>query len=139
MKHQVQALGLDVDELAVPDDIADRQPDQRRGSRVVGLQNADRPQLDTDDRQAVGALAKEVDERLNLGKLGHSPILAQQVPSQKALHESMIRGPAPDRLSSNADDRPELTQETVAVGRATYRHVPTHPRGELLDGHRYAV
>ena len=80
----MQTFSVNVDKLAVPGDMGDRQAVQRCGSRVIGLQNADRPQLDTDDGQAASTLAQEVDERLNLWELRHSLILAQVASKQKA-------------------------------------------------------
>ena len=71
VEDQVQPLGGDVDELAVPGDVVDLQAPQGRERRVVGLQRAERGELDVGDGVADAALAQEPRERLDLGHLRH--------------------------------------------------------------------
>ena len=79
VRDQVQALALQVEELAVPVHAGDRPPHERRRRRVHGLQRLDRDHVGPGDRTAAGPRAQEGGERLDLGQLRH----ALQVPGAR--------------------------------------------------------
>ena len=62
----------DVEELAVPGDVVDQRAVERGQRRVVGLQRAERGDVDADDRAVGEASAQVLDQRLHLGQLGHA-------------------------------------------------------------------
>ena len=67
----MQAAHVEVEELAVPGDAGDLEAGQGGDRRVVGLQHADRADVDPGDDPADRALAEEPGERLDLGQLRH--------------------------------------------------------------------
>jgi hypothetical protein len=73
--HQVHALRLDVEELAMPLHVVDRQPDEGRNRRVVRLQGADRGDVGTGEGVRDRAIPQERGQRLDLRQLGHPAIV----------------------------------------------------------------
>ena len=72
VQHQVGAGDVDVEELAVPGDAVDHAAGQRGDGRVVGLQAAERGDVDAYDGAAFESTGQVVDERFDLGQLGHA-------------------------------------------------------------------
>ena len=70
------AVGVDVEELAVPVDAVDGRPLERLRRRVERLEHAERRELDLRDGETVRPLGEEVDERLHLRQLRHGPSLS---------------------------------------------------------------
>ena len=71
MEDQVQAGGLDVEELAVPGDVVDQRALERGQRRVEGLQRAERRDVDLGDGVAVEPAPQVEGQRFHLGQLGH--------------------------------------------------------------------
>lgn len=69
---QVQPVGVDVEELAVPGDTGDGAPGQRGVRRVVGLQDADRDGQDIRDLPPDQLVGQEVPQRLDFGQFRHT-------------------------------------------------------------------
>jgi hypothetical protein len=80
--HQVEAVDVEVQELAVPRHPGDRQAAERGHRRVVGLERGDGENIDPRDGVADRALAQEDGERLDLWQFGH----ASQYPSRHGPH-----------------------------------------------------
>jgi hypothetical protein len=76
VEDQVDAVDVDVQPLAVAVDAGDAQAEQGGRRRVVGLEDADRPDVDPRDRAADQPLAQEAGERLDLGQFGHDLTVA---------------------------------------------------------------
>ena len=87
---EVQAVDVQVEELPEPAYVGDRQPGQRAGRRVVGLQHADRRHVDPRDDATDRPAPEELRQGLDLGELGHLPSLGRRVTA---------RAPSPDRRS----------------------------------------
>ncbi|MDT4864058.1 hypothetical protein FQZ97_988030 [compost metagenome] len=73
VEHQVQAAGLDVEELAVAADVVDEGALDGRERRVVGLERAEGGDVDAAEGTAVEPAPQVEGQRLDLGQLGHGP------------------------------------------------------------------
>ena len=67
MNGQVQTIYIDVEELAAPRHISDRQPTERGHRWIVGLQNGDPGDVDAGHHASNEPLAEKPCERLHLG------------------------------------------------------------------------
>ena len=77
VEAEVQAGGLDVEELAVPGDPVDHRALERGQRRVEGLQGAERGDVDLDDRVPVEPAPQVEGQRFHLGQLGHGASLGR--------------------------------------------------------------
>ena len=68
---EVQAGGLDVEELAVPGDVVDQRALERGQRRVEGLQGAERRDVDLRDGVPVQPAPQIEGQGFHLGQLGH--------------------------------------------------------------------
>jgi hypothetical protein len=90
---QVQAGGVDVDELAVPGDAVDEAAGQGAQRRVEGLQGAERRDVDPGDGPVLEPAAQVERETFDLGQLGPAtsvggPGLARFGPGRPGLARS---------------------------------------------------
>ena len=67
----MDAVDVQVEELAVPTDPGDGETVQRRGRWVEGLEHADRADLDAGNHPSDGPLAEERRQRLDLRQFRH--------------------------------------------------------------------
>jgi hypothetical protein len=85
VEHQVDAGGLEIEELAVPAYVVDERALQRAERRVIGLERAELDEVDLGDG-AVAQPALQVEgQRLDLRQLGH----AASVGTPRAAERSM--------------------------------------------------
>jgi hypothetical protein len=80
VQDQVGAGRVDVEELAVPGDAVDERTAERGDRRVVGLQAAERSDVDADDGAVAQPLGQVARQRLHLGQLGHGSSVPSGVP-----------------------------------------------------------